>query len=64
MTITEKIHDRVKLLPEPLAREVLDFAESVRSREYRSEWNDLMGAQSVSLKAIWDKDADRAWDTV
>jgi hypothetical protein len=42
----------VKLLPEPLAREVLDFA------------GDLMNAQATSLAAVWDNPEDKVWDDI
>ena len=62
MTIAEQILDQVKALPEPLAREVLDFAQFLRLREEHAEWRDLMVAQGGPLERIWDNDADQVWD--
>lgn len=62
MTIAEQILDQVKALPEPLAREVLDFAQFLRLREEQTEWRDLVMAQSESLEKIWDNDSDKVWD--
>jgi hypothetical protein len=52
----------VKALPEPLAREVLDFVGFLRERRDRGEWRDLMNAQATTLVPIWDNAEDKVWD--
>ena len=53
-----------KLLPEPLAREALDFVLFLRSRQERGELRNLTDAQSVALASAWDNPQDEAWDNV
>jgi hypothetical protein len=62
MSIAEMIFEQVKTLPEPLAREVLDFVGYLRERQDRSDWRDLMTAQSASLAPVWDNAEDEVWD--
>ena len=62
MTIADAVYEQVKLLPEPLAREVLDFVAFLRERGDRAEWRDLMAAQSASLSPLWDNAEDKVWD--
>lgn len=62
MTIAEQIYEQVKALPEPLAREVLDFVAFLRERRDRAEWRDLMDAQAASLAPVWDNAEDKVWD--
>ena len=62
MTVAEEVFERVKTLPEPLARKVLDFAISIVSGGERAEWLDLMAAQESSLAVIWENDDDSVWD--
>jgi hypothetical protein len=64
MTVAEKIYEQVKGLPEPLAREVLDFVEFLGDRAERGSWRDLMNAQSSGLAAVWDNPEDAVWDDV
>jgi hypothetical protein len=52
---------RVKSLPEPLAREVLDFVGYLRERQERADWRDLMNAQAGSLAPVWDNAEDKVW---
>ena len=52
----------MKALPEPLAREVLDFVAFLRERQDRGEWRDLMAAQAASLAPDWDSAEDKVWD--
>jgi hypothetical protein len=46
MTIADLVYKQVKLLPDPLAREVLDFVGFLREGRDRAEWRDLMNAHS------------------
>ena len=64
MSIAEMVYEQVKSLPEPLAREVLDFIGYLRERGERREWRDLMSAQARSLATVWDSAEDDVWDDV
>jgi hypothetical protein len=64
MTIAEMVYSQVKQLPEPLARQVLDFVVSLREGRDAAEWRDLMQAQASSLTAVWDNAEDEVWDHV
>lgn len=55
---------RIDLLPDPLAREVLDFVGFLREGRDRAEWRDLMNAQATGLAAVWDIPEDKVWDDV
>ena len=62
MTIADIVYEQVKALPEPLAREVLDFVGYLRERQDRVDWRDLMNAQAASLAPVWDNAEDKVWD--
>jgi hypothetical protein len=62
MRIAEIVYEQVKALPEPMAREVLDFIGFLRERRDRAEWRDLINAQTTSLSSVWDNPEDRIWD--
>jgi hypothetical protein len=62
MSIADVVYQQVKALPEPLAREVLDFVGYLRGRGDRAEWRDLASAQGAVLADVWDNDEDRVWD--
>ncbi|MBS0272920.1 MAG: DUF2281 domain-containing protein [Proteobacteria bacterium] len=62
MSIADLIYEQVKALPEPLAREVLDFAGFLRERQDRAEWRNLAAAQSRALAAVWDNAEDEVWN--
>jgi hypothetical protein len=62
MSIADMVYEQVKTLPEPLAREVLDFVAFLRERGDRREWRDLMAAQAASLAPVWDNAEDEVWD--
>jgi hypothetical protein len=64
MTIAELIFEQVKNLPDQAAREVLDFVGYIRERGERTDWRDLMSAQSASLSPVWDNAEDQVWDNV
>ncbi len=51
-------------MPEPLAREVLDFAGFLRGRQDRVEWRNLADAQSRALASVWDNSEDEVWNDV
>lgn len=62
MTIADMVYEKVKTLPEPLARQVLDFVGFLSERRDRAEWNDLVSAQAGSLVPLWDNAEDNVWD--
>jgi hypothetical protein len=64
MTIADVVYEQVKALPEPLAREVLDFIGYLRERQDRADWRDLINAQAASLAPVWDNAEDKVWDDV
>ncbi len=61
-SIADLIREQVKTLPEPLAREVLDFVGFLRERWERGEGRDLVTAQSTALTPVWDDTEDKVWD--
>lgn len=61
MTTAEMVYARVKQLPEPIAREILDFVDFLTQREHDRE-ADMMQAQSSSLARIWDNDSDDVYN--
>jgi hypothetical protein len=64
MSVTDQLCEQVRLLPEPLAREALDFVLFLRQRQERAEWRNLMEAQTAPLVAVWDNAEDEAWNSV
>lgn len=61
MNTVDEIYEELEGLPEPMAREVLDFAKFLKQK---SEHENLMNAQESSLNAIWDNDDDEIWNNV
>ncbi|MGH8472612.1 MAG: hypothetical protein ACREVJ_09215 [Gammaproteobacteria bacterium] len=64
MSTAERIYEQVKNLPEPLAREVLDFVGYLRAKLEHGEVLDLMLAQQQSLDEVWDNATDDVWNNV
>jgi hypothetical protein len=64
MTFADLVYEQVKALPEPMAREVLDFIGYLRERGERNEWRDLIKAQAPALADAWDSAEDQVWDNV
>jgi hypothetical protein len=64
MTFADLVYEQVKALPDPLAREVLDFIGYLRERGERRDWRDLMNAQAPALADAWDSPEDQVWDNV
>ena len=58
------VYEQMNSLPEPLAREVLDFIGYLRERSERAEWRDLMNAQAPALATVWDNAEDQVWNDV
>lgn len=64
MNTAEMIYEQVKALPEPLAREVLDFVGYLAMKVQHEEIGDLMQAQESSLGEIWNNADDDIWNHV
>ena len=64
MTFADLVYEQVEALPDPLAREVLDFIGYLRERGERRDWRDLMNAQAPALADAWDSPEDQVWDNV
>lgn len=64
MTLADQLFEQAKHLPEPLAREALDFVLFLRARHERMEWSNLMDAQGIALAGTWDNPEDEAWNNV
>lgn len=64
MNTAEIIYERAKNLPEPLAREVLDFVNFITLKRERAETENLILAQQSSLAGIWDNAEDEVWNHV
>ncbi|MHB1292542.1 MAG: DUF2281 domain-containing protein [Sulfuricella sp.] len=62
MNTAEIIYERAKNLPEPLAREVLDFVNFITLKNERADSENLMLAQQPSLAGIWDNVEDEVWN--
>ena len=64
MTLAELAFEQIKTLPDEQTREVLDFIGYLKMKENhdREEWEDLMNAQSESMKSIWDNPEDKVWN--
>jgi hypothetical protein len=64
VTLADEIFHQVSSLPEPLAREVLDFVVFLRQRSENAAIQNLSLAQESVLATIWDNDADNVWNDV
>lgn len=62
MNTAEIIYERTKNLPEPLAREVLDFVNFIALKSERAETENLILAQQSSLAGIWGNAEDEVWN--
>ena len=61
MSVRELIEREVASLPEPLQREVYDFARFLRSRQAEDQFNGLLLSESA-LQRDWDPpEEDAAW---
>lgn len=59
MNLAQRIFEAAKPLPEPLAREVLDFIGYLQAKGERDEW---VLAQQSSLQSAWNNPEDEAWN--
>lgn len=65
MSIAEQIYEVAKPLPESLALEALHFIEYLSNKNAdRSEMSDLIRAQEVVMKHVWDNQDDEVWNDV
>ena len=63
MTLAELAFEHFKTLPDDQVREVLDFIGYLKAKQERAAINDLISAQEVTLRNIWDNPADdEAWN--
>jgi len=61
MNVADKICEKARDLPEPLAREVLEFIERI-SAQRDSGIEDLKKAQEPAMKRIWENKEDDIWN--
>ena len=61
MNVTDKICEKARDLPEPLAREVLEFIERI-SAQRDSGIEALRKAQEPVMKRIWENKEDDIWN--
>lgn len=61
MDVAEKICEKAKNLPEPLAREVLKFIERI-STHRNTSIEELKKAQEPVMKRIWENREDDVWN--
>jgi len=64
MNIAETIFYQVKTLPEPMAREVLNFVGYLKGKQDNAGTDNLMKAQECVLSTIWDNAEDEVWNEV
>ncbi len=64
MNTVELIQREIRLLPETEAKEVLDFIAFLKMRTERTEWDDMMKAQTHGLSGVWNNDEDEVWNDV
>lgn len=64
MTIAEQIDEKVRTLPEELAREVLDFVDFIESKYALKSGSerDLQQAQASAMSHICDNTDDEVWN--
>ncbi len=61
MNVADKICEKARDLPEPLAREVLGFIERI-STQQASEIEAFKKAQEPVMKRIWENVEDDVWN--
>jgi hypothetical protein len=64
MTTIDKIMQEVQRLPEPLAREVLDFIGYIELKHGLTDQlsEELKEAQTPAMSHIWDNADDEVWN--
>lgn len=61
MKIADKICEKARDLPEPLAREVLAFIERIRTHQ-DAGIEELKKAQVAVMEGIWENKEDDVWN--
>ncbi|MBW2641021.1 MAG: hypothetical protein JRE10_12930 [Deltaproteobacteria bacterium] len=61
MNVADKICEKAKDLPEPLAKEVLEFIEQISAYQ-DSGAEAFKKAQEPVMKQIWDNKEDDIWN--
>jgi hypothetical protein len=63
-TTADKIHDQAARLPEPLAREVLDFIGYLEVKHGLRDLlaEDLKAAQEPAMGHVWGSAEDEVWN--
>lgn len=66
MSTAEQIIREIQKLPEPLAREVLDFIGYIELKHGLKDrlTEELNQAQAPAMQHIWDNPEDEAWNNV
>lgn len=64
MATAQKIYEKALRLPEPLAKEILDFIGYIEMKHgLKDTWPDeLIKAQEPVMKQIWDNSEDDVWN--
>jgi probable addiction module antidote protein len=62
MTTADQIYEQARLLPDPLAREALDFVLFLRERQERGARRDLTTGQSAAVAVVSDNKEDDVWN--
>jgi len=62
--IAQKIYEKALKLPEPLAKEILDFIEYIEMKHgLEDTWTDeLKKAQEPVMNQIWSSSEDDVWN--
>ncbi len=61
MNVADKICEKARDLPEPLAKEVLEFIERIHAQQDTGV-EELKKAQSPVMKRIWENKEDDVWN--
>jgi len=66
MSTAEQIIREIQKLPEPLAREVLDFIGYIELKHGLKDrlTEELKQAQAIPMQHIWDNPEDEVWNDV
>lgn len=65
MAVAELIFESVKSLLEPMAVEVLHYAQYLKARcQDQAELLDLTLAQQTTMNHVWDNPDDEVWNDV
>ncbi|MDP2644404.1 MAG: hypothetical protein Q8P24_05660 [Desulfobacterales bacterium] len=61
MNVADKICEKARALPEPLAKEVLEFIEKIHSQRDAGV-EELKKVQMSVMKRIWENKEDDVWN--